>query len=80
MATSKPSCHTSPTIDHIAGKLMHSAKSETREVAAAALSHTRQSAHTRGHVASLAGSLMHAGNKQECSLVASVLADHKTKK
>lgn len=80
MAKSKPSGRTSHRIDHIAGKLMHSPKPETREVAAAALSDTRQSSHTRSRVASLAGSLMHTGNRQERGLAASVLVDHKTKK
>jgi hypothetical protein len=79
MAKPKPSGHTSPRIDHIAGKLMHSPKPVVREVAAAALSDTRKSAHTRDRIASLAASLMHTGNKQERSVAASVLADHKTK-
>jgi hypothetical protein len=80
VAKSKPGGHTSPKIDHIAGRLMHSPKPETRQVAAAALSDTNPPAHTRDRIASIAGSLMHTGNKQERSVAASVLADHKTKK
>ncbi len=78
--SSKPSGHTSPKVDHIAGKLMHSPKPEVRQVAAAALSDTNPPAHTRDHIASTAGSLMHTGTKQERTVAASVLADHKTKK
>ncbi len=80
MAKSKPSGHTSPKIDHIAGKLMHSPKPEARQVAAAALSDTNPPAHTRNRIASVAASLMHTGNKDERRVAASVLSDHKTKK